>query len=123
MSIETYIVENQETVSARVKEHCIPEKTWKSMLKRLLNTGDTTTPAPSPPSNLIGSLVLPRHNNTDDATDLLAISQSVFRISTRCPITLRAIRQPIRGSDCKHYEVSSLNQYMDYYSTCIDQTV
>ncbi|KAJ2960138.1 hypothetical protein NQZ79_g4528 [Umbelopsis isabellina] len=111
LSVETYIVENQETVSARAKEHCIPEKTWKSMLKRLLSTGDII-PAPSPQLKLTGSLALPRHSNTNDSTDLLAISQSVFRISTRCPITLRVMRQPIRGSDCKHYECFELDSYL-----------
>ncbi|KAM3583222.1 hypothetical protein VKS41_004141 [Umbelopsis sp. WA50703] len=111
LSIETYIVENQETVSARVKEHCIPEKTWKSMLKRLLGTSNTTS-IPSPQSKFTSSMVLPGHKDLDESTDLLAISQSVFRISTRCPITLRIIRQPIRGLDCKHYECFELDSYL-----------
>lgn len=43
--------------------------------------------------------------NDDD--DDLVIVQSSVKMSLKCPLTFRKIKQPVKGVDCKHVDVSN----------------
>ncbi|KAG1087547.1 hypothetical protein G6F42_020568 [Rhizopus arrhizus] len=42
-----------------------------------------------------------------DDDDELVIVQSSVKLSLKCPLTFRKIKQPVKGVDCKHVDVSS----------------
>jgi hypothetical protein len=101
-----YSVEMQETVVELVKQNGLPEHVWRNMLKRLLAkspSADISSRANVIPDRLTPFMKVP------EQTDVLSISQDSLRISAKCPITLRTIRTPVRGVDCKHFDVSLHN--------------
>jgi SUMO ligase MMS21 Smc5/6 complex component len=101
--IETYSVETQEAVIDLVKQNSLPEHVWRNLLKKML-ASPSSTDTPSPMSRLPGSLTPVRQN--PESADLMFISQNSLKISSQCPITLRPIHTPVRGIDCKHFDVS-----------------
>ncbi|CAO3692623.1 unnamed protein product [Umbelopsis ramanniana] len=103
LSIETYSVETKEDVIDLVKQNSLPEHVWRNLLKKML-ASPSSTDTPSPMSGLPGSLKPVRR--ISEPADLLFISQNSLKISSQCPITLRPIHTPVRGIDCKHFDVS-----------------
>jgi hypothetical protein len=101
--IETYSVETKEAVIDLVKQNSLPEHVWRNLLKKML-ASTSSADAPSRTSGLPGSLTPVMQ--VPEQADLLFISQSSLRISSQCPITLRTIHTPVRGIDCKHFDVS-----------------
>ncbi|KAI8968544.1 MIZ/SP-RING zinc finger-domain-containing protein [Mycotypha africana] len=52
---------------------------------------------------LIDKLLGSGSNQNDDDDDLVVIQSSV-RLSLKCPITLKRIKQPVRGRNCRHVD-------------------
>ncbi|KAI7898458.1 uncharacterized protein BX663DRAFT_524787 [Cokeromyces recurvatus] len=55
--------------------------------------------------NLLGN------NQTNDDDDIMVIQESV-KLRLKCPITMKRMKQPVRGQNCKHVDCFDLEGYL-----------